>query len=73
MGIVRILAIVLIIAGVLGLIYGSFTYTKDTHEANLGPVELSVDEKETVGVPVWAGAGAIAFGSLLLLLGRSRN
>lgn len=73
MGIMRILAIVLIIAGVLGLIYGSFTYTKDTHEADLGPVELSVDETETIGVPVWAGAGAIAFGSLLLLLGRNRS
>lgn len=73
MGIVRILGIVLIVAGVLGLIYGSVTYTKDTHEANLGPVELSVDEKETINVPVWAGAGAIAFGSLLLLIGRSRS
>lgn len=73
MGIMRILAIVLIIAGVLGLIYGSFTYTKDTHEADLGLVELSVDEKETISVPVWAGAGAIALGSLLLLLGRNRS
>lgn len=73
MGVMKILAIVLIAAGVFGLIYGSFTYTKETHKADLGPVELSVDEKETIGVPVWAGAGAIAIGSLLLLLGRSRS
>lgn len=69
----RILAIALIVAGVLGLIYGSVTYTKDTHKANLGPIELSVDEKETIGIPMWAGAGAIAFGTLLLFVRRSRR
>ena len=54
---VKILAIVLIVAGVLGLVYGSFSYTKNTHEAKLGPIELSVKEKQTVNVPVWAGVG----------------
>ena len=49
--------IVLIVAGVLGLVYGSFSYTKNTHEAKLGPIELSVKEKQTVNVPVWAGGG----------------
>ncbi|MCJ7765751.1 MAG: hypothetical protein MUP09_07405 [Thiovulaceae bacterium] len=73
MNTVKIAAIALILAGALGLIYGSFTYTKDTHEANVGPVELSVKEKETVNVPVWAGAGAIAFGSILLLFGSKRS
>jgi len=48
---------VLIVAGVLGLVYGSFSYTKNTHEAKLGPIELSVKEKQTVNVPVWAGGG----------------
>lgn len=65
---VKIAAIVLIAAGVLGLVYGSFDYTKETHEAKLGPIELSVKDKQTVNVPVWAGVGAVAVGGVLLLL-----
>lgn len=64
---IKIAAIVLILAGILGLVYGSFSYTKETHEANLGPIELSVKDKETVNVPVWAGVGAIVVGSALFL------
>lgn len=70
---VKIAAIVLIVAGVLGLAYGSFSYTKDTHEAKLGPIELSVKEKQTVNVPVWAGVGAIALGGVLLLVGSKKS
>jgi TRAP-type C4-dicarboxylate transport system permease small subunit len=73
MNAVRIAAIVLIVAGTLGLVYGSFTYTKDTHEAELGPLELSVKERETINVPVWAGVGAIVIGGVLLLLGNKRG
>jgi hypothetical protein len=62
--------VVLIAAGALGLAYGEFTYTKDTHEANLGGLEMSYKEKGTVEVPKWAGIGAIAAGVLLLVLGR---
>lgn len=65
----KIAAIVLIVAGVLGLAYGSFSYTKDTHDIKMGPIEMSVKEKETINVPVWAGVGAIAIGATLLLLG----
>jgi hypothetical protein len=65
----RIAAIVLILAGVLGLVYSSFTYTKDTHDAKLGPIELSVKDKQTVNIPVWAGVGAIVLGGVLLLAG----
>jgi drug/metabolite transporter (DMT)-like permease len=65
---IRILAIILIVAGVLGLVYGSFSYTKETHEAKIGPLELSVKEKETVNVPQWAGVGAIVIGAVLLLV-----
>jgi len=64
---VKILAIVLIVAGVLGLAYGSFTYTKETHQANVGPIELKIKDKETVNVPVWVGVVAIAAGGGLLL------
>ena len=66
---VKITAIVLIVAGVLGLGYGSFSFTKETHDVKLGPIEMSVKEKETVNIPVWAGVGAIAIGAALLLLG----
>jgi hypothetical protein len=68
MNALKILGIVLIAAGVLGLVYRGFTYTKETHEAKLGPLELQLKEKETVNVPVWAGAGAIVIGAVLLLV-----
>ena len=66
----KIVAIVLIVAGIIGLVYGGFTYTRTTHEAKLGPLELSVQDKETVNVPVWAGVVAIVAGGALLLVGR---
>lgn len=69
MNFVRIVAVLLIAAGTLGLVYGGFSYSKETHQARLGPVEFSVQEKERIRIPVWAGVGAIAIGSLLLLLG----
>jgi uncharacterized membrane protein YidH (DUF202 family) len=69
----KIIAIVLIIAGVLGLAYGKFTYTKETHDAKVGPIELSVKDKETVNVPMWAGIGAIVVGAGLLLAGGKRT
>jgi len=64
----RIIAIVLIIAGSLGLIYGGFTYTKDTQTAKLGALELTVKDTETVNVPVWLGVGMLVAGGLLLAM-----
>jgi TRAP-type C4-dicarboxylate transport system permease small subunit len=72
MNAIKIAAIVLIVAGILGLVYGSFTYTKETHTAKLGPIELSVKDKETVNVPVWAGVGAIVIGGVLLFFGSKK-
>jgi len=69
----KLLAIALITAGVLALVYGSFSYTKETHEAKLGPLEMSVKEKETVVVPIWAGVGAIVAGGVLLLSGGRKS
>jgi multidrug transporter EmrE-like cation transporter len=73
MNAVKMAAIALIAAGVLGLAYGSFSFTKETHEAKLGPIELSVTEKQTVNVPVWAGVGAIVIGGVLLLVGGKKG
>jgi hypothetical protein len=69
MNAVKVAALALIAAGILGLMYGGFTYTKATHEAKIGPLDMSVKEKETVNVPVWAGVGAIVVGAGLLLVG----
>ena len=66
----RLAAVILIVGGILGLAYGGFTYTKDTHKADLGPIELSVEEKETVNIPVWLGAGALIAGALMLIVRR---
>ena len=68
MNAVKIAAIALIAAGILGLAYGSFSYTKETHEAKIGSLELSVKDKQTVNVPVWVGVGAIVIGGILLLV-----
>jgi hypothetical protein len=68
----KIIAIVLIVAGALGLAYGKFSYTKETHDAKIGPVEFSVKDKETVSIPMWAGIGAIVVGAGLLLVGGKR-
>jgi hypothetical protein len=69
---IKIMAIVLIVAGVLGVMYGKFSYTKETHDAKLGSLEMSFKEKETVNVPAWAGVAAIAAGAAMLLV-RTKN
>jgi multidrug transporter EmrE-like cation transporter len=70
---VKIAGVLLIVAGALGLAYGSFSWTKETHEAKLGPIALSVKERQSVNVPVWAGVGAIVIGGMLLLLGNKKG
>jgi len=70
MSAIKLIGILLIAAGTLGLVYGGFSYTKETHEAKIGPLELSMKDKETVNVPVWAGVIAIVIGGGLLLAGR---
>ena len=70
---IKLVGVVLIAAGVLGLLYGGFSYTKDTHDIKVGPIEFSVKEKESVNVPVWAGVGAIVAGAALLLFGGKKG
>jgi hypothetical protein len=69
MSAVKIVAIVLIAAGILALVYGKFSFTS-THDTKLGPIAMSVDEKQTVDLPVWVGVGAIVIGGLLLFAGK---
>ena len=73
MSTVKLVALVLIVAGVLGLAYGSFSYTKETQEVKLGPLELSMKEKQTVSIPVWVGVGAIVAGGALLLFASKKS
>jgi TRAP-type C4-dicarboxylate transport system permease small subunit len=68
MNAVKMFAIGLIVAGSLGLIYGGFTYTKDTQQAKIGPLELTVKDRQTVNIPIWAGVVAIAVGGVLLFV-----
>lgn len=70
---IKFVGAVLIAAGVLGLIYGGFSFTKATHDIKLGPIEFSVKEKESVNVPMWAGVGAIVAGAALLLFGGKKG
>ena len=69
----KFVAVALLIVGVLGLVYGGFSYTKDTTALKIGSLELSVQEKKTVNIPMWAGIGAIAVGGLLLVFGRRKG
>jgi len=69
---VRIIGIVLIVAGALALAYGGFSYTKEEHRAELGPFKLSVQEREQVNVPQWIGVGALAAGIVLVVLGKTK-
>ena len=73
MSAIKIAALLLILAGVLGLAYGKFSYTKETHQAKIGPLEMSVKDTETVNVPIWAGVGAIVVGGLLLLVPEKKS
>ena len=68
----KVVAVLLMVAGVLMLAYGGFTYTKENTAVKVGPIELSVKEKETVNFPVWAGVGAVVVGGVLLVFGGKR-
>jgi hypothetical protein len=73
MNTVKIMATALIVAGIVVLLYGKFSYTKETHDIKLGPLEMSIAEKQTVNVPVWAGVLAIVGGGALLLYGSKKG
>ena len=70
---IKLVGIILIVLGALGIVYGGFSYTKDTTAVKLGPLELKVQEQETVNVPLWAGIGAIVVGGALLVMGGKKG
>jgi multidrug transporter EmrE-like cation transporter len=68
MNALKVVGIILIVAGVIGLATGGFSYTKETHKADIGPIHVAVEDKQQVNVPLWAGIGAIVAGVVLLVL-----
>jgi hypothetical protein len=62
----KLLGLVLLVLGILALAYGGFSYTKETHDASLGPIKVQVRDKETVNIPMWAGVAAAIAGGILL-------
>ncbi len=73
MNTIKFLAVALMATGILSLVYGGFTYTKETQAAKLGPIELTVKEQRTVNVPIWAGIAAIVAGGALLLVSNKKG
>jgi len=73
MNAVKMIAMALILGGALALMYGGFSYTRETQQVKLGPIELSVKEKQTVNIPVWAGVGAMLIGGALFLFGSKKD
>lgn len=67
MGGLRVVGVVLLVLGLLAVAYGGFSYTKETHDAKLGPIEIQVQEKKHVNVPLWAGVVVAALGVVLLV------
>jgi hypothetical protein len=72
MNAIKMGALALIVVGLLGLVYGGFSYTERSQPVKLGPIALTVDETHVVNFPVWAGLGAILLGGVLLVIGRGR-
>lgn len=70
MNTLKLVAILLIAGGVFGIAYGGFSFTKETHKANIGSLHIAVDETQRVNIPLWAGIGAIVGGVLLLATSR---
>ena len=68
----KIIGIVLIVAGLLGIVLGGFSFTQQTHKASLGPLNLSVTEQKTVDIPLWASIGVIVAGATVLVAGSKR-
>lgn len=69
----RLIGIVLLVAGAIALAIGTFSYTKETHKGQLGPIALSVDEQRNVNIPTWASVAVIVVGGALVAVGGKRG
>ena len=69
----RIVGVLLLVLGMAGFLTGGFSFTKDTTQAKLGPLELTVKEKESVNIPQWMSLGAMVLGGVVLVLGFRKN
>ncbi len=68
----KIIGILLLVGGVLGLVLGGFSFTKETHKASIGPISMSVEEKQTVNIPLWASIAALVAGAAVLVVGSKK-
>lgn len=66
----KIIGVILIVAGIAGVLYDKYGYTRETQEAQLGPLQLSITEKKSAEFPLWLGIGAIALGFVLVVIDR---
>ena len=73
MNAMKITGIVLIVLGLAGFFTGGFSFTQETTKAQIGPIQLKVDEKRSVGIPEWLSIGAVVIGGLLLVVGFRRR
>ena len=68
----RIIGIICVIAGCLGLAYGGFSYTKESTGLKIGSLELKMNEKQDVSIPTVLSGGIVALGVLLIVVGGRR-
>lgn len=72
MNAVKIVGIVLIVGGILGAVFGGWSYTKETQELKMGPMEMTIKDRETINVPMWASIGMMVVGGALLFFGSKK-
>jgi drug/metabolite transporter (DMT)-like permease len=70
---IAIIGIILIVFGIVALVTGGFSYTKEKDKADLGPIDIQVTQKEHVRVPLALSIVALVGGGVLLSLGWRAN
>jgi hypothetical protein len=70
---ILIVGIVLVIAGVAGLVTGRVSYTTKEKVLDLGPVEATAEKEHTIGIPEIAGVAALVAGIGLVVVGARRS
>jgi len=65
----KILGVVLVVIGILGLIYGGVSWTRRDTVVDAGPVEITRNKTESLPIPPIAGAVCLVAGAVILLKG----